>query len=296
MSHLIEALVREEHEVAVFTSADDVQRHAAGFDVIHCHCDRQMAPLVGHFTTPCLATLHAPFELSAHLASSDVILVPTSNRQLAAGPIDNLRGPIPHALPRSLYTYRPRAGAHLAYSGPISRDSGVQEAISVAERSGLALHLASEQPLGDRSYFSEIFMPMLRGSPQVHLADDVDDRGRNILLGGALALLAPYDRTGAFELQVIEALACGTPVIAWAETAAADIIEHGISGFVVECTDTATEAVKRVAALDRRACRNLFERRFDVREIADRYLQLYRELVHARDAAMVTVSGCLRSA
>ncbi len=164
--------------------------------------------------------------------------------------------------------------AHLVFTGPISRDSGIECAVEIAARAGLQLKVACEVPPHDRSYFCEIFVPMLHSNPHVQWLDEIGDRSRNELLGGARALLAACDRSGAFDLQVVEALACGTPVIAWADTSAADIIADGVSGFVVRSTD---QAVARIEELDRRA-----------------YLSRYRTVIHAYDCATVTVAGCLR--
>lgn len=114
-------------------------------------------------------------------------------------------------------------------------------------------------------------------------------------VGGARALLASNDRSGAFEMQVIEALACGTPVIAWEDTAAAGIVADGVSGLVVRNSEEALAAVARIATLDRAACRRLFEERFDMRLIAAQYSQLYARLLHAHEAAIVTVESRRRT-
>jgi glycosyltransferase involved in cell wall biosynthesis len=128
----------------------------------------------------------------------------------------------------------------------------------------------------------------------VSWAGEIDDSSRNALLGGALALLGPCDRSGAFEMQIIEALACGTPVIAWADTAAADLIQNGTTGFVVRTTDEALTAVAKISSLDRHACRRAFDERFDIRVVARQYVQLYASTVHAYQAAAVTVESCRR--
>jgi glycosyltransferase involved in cell wall biosynthesis len=140
-----------------------------------------------------------------------------------------------------------------------------------------------------------VFVPMLHASPRVRWSAELDDGARNAILGGASALLAPNDRSGACEMQIIDALACGTPVIAWADTSAAGIVEDSVSGFVVRSSDDALAAVAKIGTLDRRACRRAFEERFDARLIAEQYLQLYARLLHANDAAIVTVESCRRA-
>jgi glycosyltransferase involved in cell wall biosynthesis len=204
----------------------------------------------------------------------------------------DLRMPIPHGLPGGLHTLHSLPGSYLAYNGPICQDGGVQSAFRVAERSGLGLKVACEITPQDRGYFTEVFVPMLHASPEVSWAGEIDDSSRNALLGGALALLGPCDRSGAFEMQTIEALACGTPVIAWDDTAAADLIQDGTTGFVVRTTDEALMAVAKISSLDRQACRRAFDERFDIRVVARQYAQLYASTVHAYQAAAVTVESC----
>jgi hypothetical protein len=265
------------------------------FDILHLHCDRPSLPGVGQMDVPCVVTLHAPCVVPDRIAAWDAAVVPTSWCQQVTDAAANLRPPIPHGLPGGLHGFHETAGEYLAYSGPIAHDSGVQKAVRLAERTNLQLKVASEIAVADRDYFTEVFVPMLHTNRRVQWTAEIDDRARNALLGGARALLAPSDRSGACEMQIIEALACGTPVIAWAATAAAGIIDDGASGFVVRNTDEAVTAVSKVAELDRRACRRLFEEQFDMRLIAAQYSQLYARLLHAHEAAVVTVESCRRA-
>ena len=270
-SYLIEELVSEGHEVTLFSSDDwetsaplvrlreieqcesreqhlrrmvaSVQRRAQYFDIVHLHCDRPDFPSTADPKVPSVATVHAPCGILER-ADSAMALIPTSRRQPSSAGRGS-RKPIELGLPRDLHAFREPPGAHLAFNGPISRDSGIQCAVQIAARAGLQLKVACEVPPQDRSYFCEIFVPMLHSDSQVQWLGEVGDRSRNELLGGARALLAACDRSGAFDLQVVEALACGTPVIAWADTAAADIIQDGVSGFVVRSTDEAVKAVAK---------------------------------------------------
>lgn len=164
-----------------------------------------------------------------------------------------------------------------------------------ATRQKLALKVIAEVSARGRGYFMETFRPLLRSSADVQWVHDLDDYRRSALLGGGTALFGSCDRSGASALNVAEALACGTPVIAWSDTTAADIVEDGVTGFVVETLEQAAKALQRVAELDRRACRRAFEQHFDVRMTAARYLELYRSINHAYECAAVTVGSCLQT-
>jgi glycosyltransferase involved in cell wall biosynthesis len=207
----------------------------------------------------------------------------------------NLHPPIPHGVPGELHRFHETAGDYLVYSGPIAYESGIEDAVRLAERSDLDLKIVSDISMGDRGYFTDVFVPMLHANRRVQWTGELDDRARNAMLGGARALLAPNDRSGAFEMQVIEALACATPVVAWVDTAAASISEDGVSGFVVRNSEEALAAVTRIATLERHACRRLFEEQFDMRLIAAQYARLYARLLHANDASIVTVASCRRA-
>lgn len=320
--YLIEALARE-HEVTLFapeqweTSAELVRlrrierqesleqfhrlmvrsalRGAERFDILHLHSDRPCLPAVGQMEAPCVVTLHAPCAIPDWVAAWDAAVVPTSWCQQVTDAAANLRPPIPHGVPARLHSFREAGSGYLAYNGPIAHDSGINDAVRLAERSGLELKVVSDVAMADRGYFTEVLVPMLHANRRVQWTAELDDRARNTLLGGARALLASSDRSGAFEMQIIEALACGTPVIAWVDTAAASIIEAGTSGFVVRNSEEALAALAKIATLDRRACRRLFEERFETRLIAGQYSQLYARLLHAHEAAVVTVESCRRT-
>lgn len=321
-AYLIEELVGE-HEVTLFaseqweTSAELVRlrrierqeslaqfqrrmvrsalRGAQRFDILHLHCDRPSLPAVGQMEVPCVVTLHAPCDIPDRIAAWDAAVVPTSWCQHVTDAATNLRPPIPYGVPGGLHSFYEAGGDYLAFNGPIAHDSGINDAVRLAERSELELKVVSDVAMADRGYFTEVFVPMLHVSRRVQWTAELDDRMRNALLGGARALLASSDRSGAFDMQIIEALACGTPVIAWADTAAADIIEDGISGFVVRNSEEALAAVAKIATLERRACRRLFDERFEARLIAAQYSQVYARLLHAHEAAIVTVESCRRT-
>ncbi len=307
MLYLIEALVSEGHEVTLFaseeweTSAQLVrlrhidQREAGNFDVIHFHCDRLNFDLAASTSVPAIATLHAPCAALQGVQAADMALIPTSRRQQHSPAQHGWRAPIPQGLPVDLHRLRQAPREHLVFIGPIEPQSGIESAVIVAARSKLPLKVVCEVPPQNRQYFLDRFMPLLRGSSQVQWVSEAGERLRDELLGRAVAIIAPDDQYGACQLNAVEALACGTPVIAWSDTAAADITEDGVSGYVVKDIEEAVDAVARAGKLNPQACRRAFEQRFDVRLIARQYLDVYRSVIHAYNSAAVTVGSCLGS-
>lgn len=322
MLYLIEELVSEGHELTLFASEEwetsaqlvrlrhieqresgeqlrsrtiaAVARQADNFDVIHFHCDHLDFDLAVRTSVPAIATLHAPCAGPEGVRAADMALIPTSHRQQRSPAQHGWRAPIPQGLPLDLHRLRQAPREHLVFVGPIEPESGIESAVIAAARSKLPLKVVCEVPPQNRQYFLEIFMPLLRGSSQVQWVSEAGERLRDEMLGGAVAVIAPDDRYGAYELNVAEALACGTPVIAWSDTAAADIIEDGVSGYVVKDLEQAVSAVARAGKLNPQACRRAFEERFDVRLIARQYLDVYRGVIHAYNSAAVTVGSCVR--
>jgi glycosyltransferase involved in cell wall biosynthesis len=322
--YLVEELVSEGHELTLFavepceTSAPcvhlrHVERHegparlrvrvaatvareADRFDVVHFHCDQLNFRLPGPVRVPSVATLHAPCTPTSRYPVSDVLLVPTSRRQQQFSTAANWGvPPIPPGLPYERYRLHAAAGAYAVFTGSLQPESGLESAVAVAARCGLPLKVIGAVNPQHRNYFLETFRPLLRSSPNVQWVSELDDYARSDVLGGAAALLASYDRSGASTLNIAEALACGTPVIAWSDTTASDIVQDGVTGFVVKDVEQAANALQRAATLDRRACRRAFEEQFDVRVIAARYLELYHSINHAYDAAAVTVGSCVQT-
>lgn len=319
VSYLTEELVRQGHAVTLFASGDSetaaelvapcaralrlencvdplahhirmlemVFRTADHFDVLHFHCDYMHFPLSRRCGRPTLTTLHGRLDLpdlpALYRDFPDMPLVSISDAQRRPLPWANWHATVHHGLPPTLHTFRPRAGDYLAFLGRISPEKRVDRAIEVARRTGRTLRVAAKIDRVDQEYFKETIEPLMRSAGSlVEFIGEVGGTDKDEFLGNAHALLFPIDWPEPFGLVMIEALACGTPVIAFRHGSVPEVMDDGLTGFVVESVDEAVAAVGRVAALSRHACRQVFERRFSVRRQADDYLKVYRRLLAER--------------
>jgi glycosyltransferase involved in cell wall biosynthesis len=319
VSHLTEELVRLGHEVTLFASGDSettarliaacpralwrdpdcretlphhvrlmelVFRDVSRFDVIHFHCDYLHLPLLRRCPCPSVTTLHGRLHAAdlAPLLSEhrEVPLVSISNDQRRPLPEANWQATVYHGLPRDLHSLRERPGDYLAFLGRMSPEKRVDRAIEIARRSGMKLKIAAKIYPEERAYFQDTIEPLLRESKRwVEFVGEVGGRRKDEFLGNARALLFPIDWPEPFGLVMIEAMACGTPVIGWRNGSVPEVITEGVSGFVVDGIEDAVRAVGRVADLSRRACRDAFTERFDVARMAEEYLRVYRRVAHA---------------
>jgi glycosyltransferase involved in cell wall biosynthesis len=255
---------------------------ASSFDVVHAHVDYLAFPFARRLALPMLSTLHGRLDLESlvelyhEYREQWVISVSDAQRR----PLPWLRwlGTVHHGLPRGLYDFRPVADGYLAFVGRISPEKRVDRAIEIARRTDLPLRIAAKVDPVDAEYFRAVVRPLL-DHPLIEFLGEVDDRGKNELLGGARALLFPIDWPEPFGLIMIEALACGTPVIAWQHGSVSEVIEHGVSGFVCEDVGAAVRAVRALDRIERASCRRVFEERFTADRMARDYLALYARLV-----------------
>jgi glycosyltransferase involved in cell wall biosynthesis len=205
--------------------------------------------------------------------------VSISNAQRAPLPFARWQGTVLHGLPRDLYRFHDRPHGYLAFLGRISPEKRVDRAIRIAQRLKMKVRIAAKVDAVDRAYFEERIRPLLAG-PGVEYIGEIGDTEKDEFLGGAAALLFPIDWPEPFGLVMIEAMACGTPVVAYCGGSVEEIIEPGVNGFIVNGLDEATRAVRRAVTLDRRECRRAFERRFTVDRMARDYVRIYKRLVH----------------
>ena len=314
VSYLTEELVALGHTVTLFASSDSVTnaRLVAGcgsalwhnpssretlphhillmekvfsdisqFDVIHFHTDYVQFPMLRRHSCPGITTLHGflnPADLAPFFtAFPEFPVVSISEAQRAPVPWANWLGTVHHGLPLNLHSLRSQHGQYLALLGRISPEKRLDRAIEIARRSGLRLKVAAKIYPEERGYYEETIEPLLRESRYfVEIIGEIDVRTKNEFLGGALALLFPIDWEEPFGLVMIEAMACGTPVIAWPRGSVPDVIDNGVTGFIVNDIDAAVQAVKHVKEIDRLVCRRVFEERFDARRMARRYVDLYK--------------------
>jgi glycosyltransferase involved in cell wall biosynthesis len=326
VSYLTEALVDLGHRVTLFASGDSltrailepmapralrdapglhdpiaahvrmlgaVYRRAKEFDVIHCHTDYLGLPLARFVDTPTVVTLHGRLDLpgaepcyreytpSALISISDAQRAPLTDVQFFAT--------IPHGLPRTLYPFRERADGYLAFVGRISPEKRVDSAMRVARDAGLSLRIAAKVDPVDRAYFQSEIRPLLDSMPNVEFFGELGDQAKAELLGGATALLFPIDWPEPFGLVMIEALACGTPVIARRRGSVPEVLRDGVTGFLCETETEMVDAIARLPQISRRRCREQFEARFSDRVMAKRYLDVYQRLLAHRAPAHVDI-------
>ena len=321
VSYLTEALVQMGHDVTLFASADSVTsarlvgvvprglrldpagrdplvwhtimmdmvlEDAPSFEVIHFHTDVLHLPLVGRCTTPCLATAHGRLDLPdlkpLFRRFPEQPMVSISDSQRAPLAWLNWRATVHHGLPPGLYSFHPDPRDYFAFVGRISPEKRVDRAIGIARACRTPLRIAAKVDAADREYFASTVEPLL-ADPLVTYLGEVGDADKDDLIGHARALLMPIDWPEPFGLVMIEALACGTPVIAWRHGAVPEIIDDGITGFVVDSLEQAIAAAGNIGTISRQRCRETFERRFSARVMARAYLDVYRELIAAEMVA-----------
>jgi glycosyltransferase involved in cell wall biosynthesis len=256
------------------------------FDVIHFHCDYLHFPLLRRHPCAGVTTLHRRLnvpDLGALFQEyAEVALVSISDDQRRPLPRANWRATVHHGLPRDLHTFRGGPGKYLAFLGRISPQKRLDRAVAIARETGLPLKVAAKVYPEERDYFKAAIEPLLRESRSfVEFVGEVGGQQKDDFLGNALALLFPIDWPEPFGLVMIEALACGTPVIAWRNGSVPEVIEDGVTGFVVDSIEEAVQAVRHVGRLKRATCREVFEERFDAARMARDYLDVYRRLPDA---------------
>jgi glycosyltransferase involved in cell wall biosynthesis len=210
-------------------------------------------------------------------------LVSISKAQRSPLPGVTWAGNVPHGLPRNLLPFQPVSGGdYLAFLGRISPEKRPDRAIEIARQAGLKLKIAAKIDRADRMYWEQRIAPLIESNPEVEFVGEIDERQKAAFLGNARALLFPIDWPEPFGLVMIEAMACGTPVIAFRCGSVPEVIENGVSGFIVEDTQQAVAAVRHLGELNRLLVRQAFERRFTVNAMARAYLEIYHGLTEAR--------------
>jgi glycosyltransferase involved in cell wall biosynthesis len=325
VSYLAEALVDLGHEVTLFASGDsttrarlvpivkhslrldpqrpdwlpwhmilvdEVFRRADEFDTIHFHVDYVQANGARLTRTPCLTTTHGRLDspdLAAFLRHfGNQNLVSISNRQ--RDPLPWYRGwlgTVHHGLPRDLYRFNPEPQDYFAFVGRISPEKRVDRAIEIAIACNVRLRIAAKIDRADQAYLDQRIRRLL-DHPLVEFVGEIDDAQKNVFIGNARALLFPIDWPEPFGMVMIEAFACGTPVIAYRCGSVPEVVEHGVTGFIVENQRQAIAAAHSIDRIDRQACRSAFEERFTSINMARRYVDIYHSL---RPAVTVSAYG-----
>ena len=270
-----------------------VRRRAAEFDVLHFHLDYWPFSVFSRQPTPFVTTLHGRLDLPelqpVFGAFDQTPVVSISDAQRRPLPQANFVDTVLHGLPAELLTPQPVEPGYLAFLGRICPEKCPDRAIRIARKAGIPLKIAAKVDRVDQAYFEEIIRPLIDG-PGVELVGEIGDQEKAAFLSGARALLLPIDWPEPFGLVMIEAMACGTPVIAFKSGSVPEIIEDGVSGFVVEDEASAVAALGRLDQVTRASVRVAFERRFTARRMALDYLKVYRSLGADKRPALRAIS------
>jgi glycosyltransferase involved in cell wall biosynthesis len=311
VSYLTEELVQQGHDVTLFASGDSVTKarlvpackqavrldparpdpfalHARmleelcrcsdDFDIIHFHTDELHLPIARRCATRSVTTLHGRLDVGGlaglYAEYKEQPLVSISNAQRRPLPAANWLATVYHGLPGNLHIPTETPGSYLAFLGRVAPEKGVEQAIAIARGSGIPLRLAAKISHDDQEYFDTQVAPLLDGS-FVTFVGEINEQEKARFLGDALALVFPINWPEPFGLAMIEALACGTPVIAFPHGSVPEVLEDGVTGFIVEDVSAAVRCTQRLGELSRRDCRKSFERRFQAERMAQNYLDVY---------------------
>ncbi|WP_321914896.1 MULTISPECIES: glycosyltransferase family 4 protein [unclassified Paraburkholderia] len=317
VSYITEALVELGHDVTLFASGDSltsaklepvwpralrldpgirdriaphmllmemVRRQADQFDVLHFHMDYYSFSVFKRQETPFVTTLHGRLDLPEQQPVFDTFntapVISISNSQRQPMPQARWLRTVYHGLPETLYTPQPVEQRYLAFLGRISPEKRVDTAIRIAGRCGLPIRIAAKVDEADREYFERDIKPLL-ALPHVEYVGEINDSQKAEFLSGAHALLFPIDWPEPFGLVMIEAMACGTPVVAFNRGAVPEVVEEGVTGFIVEDEIGAVAAVNRISRVTRAGVRRRFEERFTSHRMAQEYVQAYEAVIRA---------------
>jgi glycosyltransferase involved in cell wall biosynthesis len=323
VAHLTDALVDLGHEVTLFASADaetrarlipvrdqairldpaplksdlaahmtmlaEVLKRADDFDVIHFHTDMIHFPFFSRCADKTITTLHGRLDLKdlagVYERWSGFGLISISDDQRRPLPFANWKATVHHGMPADLYRFSPKSDGYLAFLGRISPEKRPDRAIEIATKLNKPLKIAAKVDAADKVYWETVIRPLVENNPLVEFVGEIGDHQKSAFLGGAEALLFPIDWPEPFGLVMIEAMACGTPVVAFRCGSTPEVIEDGETGFLVDTLEQAVAAAGRAHLLDREAIRARFDLRFSATAMARRYLDVYGDLLARRPFA-----------
>ena len=330
VSWLTEELVREGHDVTLFASGDSltnarlipvcsralrldpqcidplahhvnllerVSQYKSEFDIIHFHIDylhfcmsrreglHQLTTLHGRLDIPDLVPLYREFY--------EMPVVSISDSQRSPLPWLNWHGTVHHGMPEDVLQPCADSGKYLAFLGRVSPEKGLDAAIEIALRAEMPLKVAAKVDRADQGYYEKKIKPLLN-SDLIEFIGEISDSEKNEFLGNAVAFLFPINWSEPFGIVLIEALACGVPVVGYPRGSVPEIIEDGVSGFLVNDAPEAAAALKNIAAIDRRKCRQSFELRFSAKRMAQDYLSIYQRIAQPESETIALTDGDLR--
>lgn len=328
VAHLTDALVDLGHDVTLFASADartkarlipvrdqairldpaplksdlaahmtmlaEVMDRADEFDIIHFHTDMIHFPMFRAIADKTITTLHGRLDMKdlpeVYKRWTEYGLISISDDQRRPLSFANWKATVHHGMPAEQYKFSPKSDGYLAFLGRISPEKRPDRAIKIATKLGKRLKMAAKVDAADRVYYEEKIKPLIDGNPLIEFIGEIGDHQKSEFLGGAEALLFPIDWPEPFGLVMIEAMACGTPVVAFKCGSTTEIIEDGATGYLVDTMEQAIAAADRVGLLDREAVRARFELRFSATAMARRYLDVYGDLLAKRPFAEAPLS------
>lgn len=319
VSYLTEELIKQGHDVTLFASGDSITKgrlispcerslrldpacvdrlayhvlqleqvfkNATFFDIIHFHMDYLHYPFSKRIDVPHVTTQHGRLDLAdlvpLYREFADMPVVSISNSQRIPLPQINWQGTVYHGLPLALCKAKTSAGSYLAFVGRISPEKRLDRAIEIAKRANMKLRIAAKIDPADQQYMETDIRPLL-DHPLIEFVGEIGEREKSEFLGNAYALLFPIDWAEPFGLVMIEAMACGTPVIAFRRGSVPEVIDDGVTGFIVDDIEESLQALDKVRYFDRKRCRRVFEERFSVARMASDYLKIYERLLEVKN-------------
>jgi glycosyltransferase involved in cell wall biosynthesis len=314
VSYVTEELVRQNHDVTLFASGDsitsaklvsvidnslrlskaenpmaydvllleEVSKRSSDFDIIHFHTDFFHFPLSRRMKVPQITTLHGRLDIPVlqdiYRIFDDMPVVSISNSQRAPLLSANWVGTVYNGIPEKNYTYQPTAGNYLAFLGRISPEKGVELAIKISLRSGMPLKIAAKVDAVDQDYYIDKIKPLLR-HPLIEYIGEINEVEKNAFLGNAYAMLFPIQWPEPFGLVMIEAMACGTPTIAFPRGSVYEVMQQGKTGFIVDSVEQAVNSVEQIETIKRQDCNKVFHERFSDRIMTRDYLEVYHSVM-----------------
>jgi glycosyltransferase involved in cell wall biosynthesis len=267
-----------------YRMVERIYRRKEEFDVLHFHIDYFPLALFCRQKVPYLTTIHGRLDLAelveAYETYADSPFVSISNNQRRPIPHLNWVRTVHHGMPANLLTPQPVRQEYGAFLGRISPEKGVDRAIRIAGKAGMKLKIAAKVDNADKEYYDSQIKPLIQGNPDVEFIGEINDAQKPDFLSGAHALIFPINWPEPFGLVMIEAMACGTPVIAYNCGSVPEVMDDSLTGFIVNNIDEAVAAVGKIHTLDRARVRATFDRRFTARRMAEDYLDVYEELAH----------------
>jgi glycosyltransferase involved in cell wall biosynthesis len=320
VSYITEELVRRGHDVTLFAAGDSETRATLApgcekalrllgkpeigaslqlamlseifksaherFDIIHSHIDYWTFPFSRMTNMPAVSTMHGRLDLPdlhpVYHQFPEAAMVSISDSQRAPLPNVNWVATVYHGMPRNLLSFNPRRGRYLAFIGRISPEKRLDIAIDVALKSGVPLKIAAKVDVVDREYFAEVIKPRIQ-APMIEYIGEINDQQKSEFLGNALALIFSIDWPEPFGLAMIEALACGTPVVARPCGSVPEVIRPGVTGFIAREVDELAAAVGKIDSISREQCRREFEERFTSEVMVAKYERVYQRLIDQKD-------------